>query len=363
MSRPVTRRISGSGELPPATLAWSDELGKRVRRGDFAELAVSTTRKILDSIQSGHWEVAAQLLDYWLEEAKIPYVICAVWMDGFVEWFRTKGVPEREVEVELERLRTLLAFPDGGPYDPSERWNAISAAAGSLAGRLRVYEITAEAAATELDAVRESWRQLDERITDMIGGLLTFVAARFGEAAIEDCFRFVLEPYLQERYKPYDPRERPYEETTYRNLVLSFESMHAHLVGPARQGDVEFEEHDDRYVLRFDPCGSGGRMMRGDLVEGTPSRAEPPYNFGFTREEHDWAWNEKGVCYYCSHCCFALERWPAEQWGHPVRVVDSPLYPDETGGPEPKKCTWTIYKHLEAIPPEAYERIGLRKPD
>jgi hypothetical protein len=46
-----------------------------------------------------------------------------------------------------------------------------------------------------------------------------------------------------------------------------------------------------------------------------------------------------------------------------VRVVDSPLYPDETSGPEPKKCRWTIYKNTDAIPAEAYERIGLKKPE
>ena len=49
------------------------------------------------------------------------------------------------------------------------------------------------------------------------------------------------------------------------------------------------------------------------------------------KEEHDWSWNEKGVCVYCAHCCFALEYWPAKHWGHPLRVIDSPLYPDETG--------------------------------
>jgi hypothetical protein len=45
-----------------------------------------------------------------------------------------------------------------------------------------------------------------------------------------------------------------------------------------------------------------------------------------------------------------------------VRVVDSPLY-GESQGPEPKKCTWTVYKRLDAIPAQAYERIGRRKPE
>jgi hypothetical protein len=123
--------------------------------------------------------------------------------------------------------------------------------------------------------------------------------------------------------------------------------MRAHLCGPDRRGDLDVEEDDDKIVVAFDPCGSGGRQQREQ-------------DLGVTRERHDWAWNETGVCYYCAHCCFALELWPAEQWGHPVRVVDSPLR-DEARGPEPKKCTWTIYKRLEAIPPEAYERIGRTK--
>ena len=43
-------------------------------------------------------------------------------------------------------------------------------------------------------------------------------------------------------------------------------------------------------------------------------------------------------------------------------MIDSPLYPEETEGAAPQKCTWTIYKSIEAIPDAAYERIGLQKP-
>ena len=85
------------------------------------------------------------------------------------------------------------------------------------------------------------------------------LARTFGEPRIEDAYRFVLEPYLQERYSPFDIRERPYEDTLYRNLYLSFEAMRGHLGGPGRLGDMELEEHEDRIVIRFDPCGSGGR--------------------------------------------------------------------------------------------------------
>lgn len=356
------RNISGSTKPLPTTLTWSDDLRKRVRTGDWQDQAISTTRKIQESIDQGEWELAAQLIDYWMEEAKVVYVIYQVWDEGFVDFLRGKGVPDDEIDAEIARLRELLAFTDGKPFETTARWEAIGVAAGLLANRLRCYETTPEEALAGLAEIQEGWRQLHDRGADFQSGMLTFVARRFGEDAIYDAYASVLEPYLQERYKPFDVRERPYDETLFRNMYLSVEAMRGHLVGPARNGDMEVAEHDDRFVISFDPCGSGGRAQRGDTVEGTPPRAEPPYDFGVTTEEHDWAWNEKGVCYYCAHCCYALEYWPAKNWGHPLRVVDSPLYPSETSGPNPKKCTWTIYKTIDAIPAEAYERIGMEKP-
>ena len=160
----------------------------------------------------------------------------------------------------------------------------------------------------------------------------------------------------------YDTRIHDYSETIERNLYFSLEAMRAHLSGPGRRGDLELEEHPDRWEIRFDPCGSGGAQTRGDEIEETPPRPERPYEFGVTQTEYDWAWNKKGVCYYCVHCCFALELLPEERWGHPVRVVDPPLYPEDTKTATPKKCQWTIYKTLEAIPPEVYERVGRTKP-
>ena len=363
MSTARQKNISGSTKPLPTTLTWSDDLRKRVRTGDWDDQKISTTRKIRESIEAGEWELAAQLIDYWMEEAKVVYVIYQVWDEGFVRFLREQGVPDDEIETEIARLRTLLAFPDGKPFETTARWEALAVAAGLLANRLRGYETTPEDGLTGLADLQEAWRQLHDRGADFQSGMLTYVGRRFGEETIYEAYASVLEPYLQERYKPFDVRERPYEETLFRNLYLSVEAMRGHLVGPNRDGDMDVDEYDDRYVISFDPCGSGGRTQRGDTIEGTPPRAEPPYNFGVTEGKHDWAWNETGVCYYCAHCCYALEYWPAKNWGHPLRVVDSPLYPHETSGPNPKKCTWTIYKSLEAIPAEAYERIGMTKPE
>jgi hypothetical protein len=338
-------------------LIWSQDLAKRVRSGDWADQAVSTVTKIEEAVAAGRGEQAAQLVDYFMEEAKVVYLIYEVWMAGFTEWLGLNGVTEAERDAELSRLKQLLAFPDGTTFEPAPAWDALGVTAGVLGNGLRVGH-RAEA----LEQLREDWRRLHDRYVDLISGLLAYIARRFGEDALEPCYRHVLEPYIDERYMPFDLRERSYEDTLYRNLYTTFEAMRGHLCGPDRRGEMELEEDSDKWVVKFDPCGSGGRSNRGDPIEGTPPRPEPPYEFGVTTEQHDWAWNEKGVCHYCAHCCFALELLPAERWGYPVRVVDPPLYPEESSGEAPKKCTWTIYKRLDAIPEEAYRRIGRTKP-
>jgi hypothetical protein len=352
-------------------LVWSDEIGKRVRTGDWPDQAVPTLTKIEQALGeagdefgllAGRRDTAAQLVDYFMEEAKIVYLIYKVWTAGFLDWLAKEGVPREERRAELERLSGLLAYPDGTPLDTVARWQELSQLAGALANGVRSYDLSVAQASERLEQLREGWRRLHDRYADLMSGLLAFVAARFGEARLEDCYRHVLEPYIQERYSVFDVRRQPYSDTLFRNLYLTFEAMRGHLVGPGRRGDIELEEHADRYEIRFDPCGSGGRTLRGDPDEGTGSRVLAPYEFGVTRERHDWAWNEEGVCYYCAHCCFALEKLPAERWGHPVRVVDPPLWRGEDDPVTHKKCQWTIYKSLEAIPESAYRRIGRQKP-
>ena len=154
MSNRPQRNISGSTKPLPTTLTWSDDLRKRVRTGDWQDQAISTTRKIRDSIEAGEWELAAQLVDYWMEEAKIVYVIYQVWDEGFVAYLDGKGVPREESEAEIARLRELLAFPDGGHFETTARWEALAAKAGLLGNRLRTYETTPADALAALDEIR-----------------------------------------------------------------------------------------------------------------------------------------------------------------------------------------------------------------
>jgi len=88
------KSISGTEANPVVTLEWSEQIGKRVRTGPWTDQAISTTRKILDAIAIGQWELAAQLVDYWMEEAKIVYVITTCGPRVFAPGSPTRASPK-----------------------------------------------------------------------------------------------------------------------------------------------------------------------------------------------------------------------------------------------------------------------------
>ncbi len=155
-----------------------------------------------------------------------------------------------------------MAYPDGTPLDPVARWAELGALAGRIASGIRSYDLSGDDAEPLLRDLSEGWRRLHDRYADLMAGVLAYVARRFGEERLEDCYRAVLEPYIQERYMVFDTRVTPYPETLERNLYLVMEAMRAHLCGPERDGSLGIEEDDDKWVVSFAPCGSGGRSMR-----------------------------------------------------------------------------------------------------
>ena len=140
----------------------------------------------------------------------------------------------------------------------------------------------------------------------------------------------VLLPLFVWRYEKFDIDKYPWDESLEILMLVACEAMRGHLVGPERTGDMELIELEDRYILRFDPCGSGGRTLRGDWIEGTPPRMQPPYDWTVTEEPHTWNHNTPGVCLYCTHCIILMEEMPMDRFGYPVRVIDPPVYDPDT---------------------------------
>lgn len=199
------------------------------------------------------------------------------------------------------------------------------------------------------DYVVPEGKSLHDLMCDWVWDMLTAIAEAHGEEEMYRILRRSQSTWMLKRtFKAFVAM--PVED----RVRLTAEIMRAHHCGPAQDGEIEVIEEEDRYTIRMDPCGSGGRMRRGDPVDGTPSRLGPPYNFGKTAEAHDWSWGRSDVPYYCVHCA-VNEILPMEWGGHPLWVTD--FDPDET-----KPCYWTFYKTAEAIPEIYYTRVGRSKP-
>jgi len=139
-------------------------------------------------------------------------------------------------------------------------------------------------------------------------------------------------------------RKRYYDRTKIFILTIknSKEALQR-LVEQQRAHFSEFTvvEESDRYVVRTDPCGSGGRLRRIKQV-------------GITKKAYPWSWNKIGIPYYCCHCCVYFEILPIELRGYPIRVHEITERLEDP-------CIHYYYKSPELIPDEYFNRIGMVK--
>lgn len=343
----------------PDLFVESASLGRTVRKGSWEDQAVGTYTKLRDCIAAHRADEAAEYLAFFQQEAKVIFALYTQINPDLRSFLESKGMtPERVGEVDAEVL-DLLRLPDGEPFDRDALMRDVTARADECTSAL--VEADWASALMSADAVRETWRRVKDRDGDHSYGLIDAVTKAYGEGVIGEMWDFVIRPLFNWRYASFDVSSQSWDKSLDQLMMVACESMRAHLVGVDRTGDFELIEHDDRYVLRFDPCGSGGRIVRGDVVEGTPSRMEDPYNWSVSQEPHTWNHGQKGICHYCTHCIRLMEEMPMDQFGYPLRVVDPPVYPDSD--PDARQyCQWQMFKDPEAVPVEFYERVGRAKP-
>ncbi len=189
---------------------------------------------------------------------------------------------------------------------------------------------------------------LHDLFCDWIWDLLTKTAEKRGEEATYELCRATQETWMLRRtWKAL--LKMSVEERVYFNAEI----MRSHRGGPKQDGGLDIIEEEDRISIKMDPCGSGGRMRRGDPVGGTPSRLGPPYNFGVTEKAYPWSWSRKNVPYYCIHCAIN-EILPIEWGGYPLWVTG---YSDDASMP----CYWHFYRKPELIPEKCFTRLGFKK--
>ncbi len=107
-------------------------------------------------------------------------------------------------------------------------------------------------------------------------------------------------------------------------------------------GNITVTEELDKYVVRCDPCGSGGQLIR------------KKQNIGIVKKAYPWTWGKSGVPLYCVHCCVLFEILPTELRGYPIRINLLGERPEDP-------CIHYFYKKPELIPEEYFSRIGMTK--
>lgn len=123
----------------------------------------------------------------------------------------------------------------------------------------------------------------------------------------------------------------------------STEETMQYCTGLQKRHHAEFTvtEEQNRYVVRYDPCGTGGRLRRTRRV-------------GTTKKAYPWSWGKTDIPYYCCHCCVNWEMIATELRGYPLRIT---LIGDKPEDP----CVHLFYKKPELIPEEYFTRIGMEK--
>jgi hypothetical protein len=340
-------------------MEFSKVLNRQVRSGDWVDQKLSTFRLIGAALDEARWEDAAELSNYFVVEAKVCWDLYRQWRRDLEDYLLANGVSESDLSAVKAEIAELIRMPDGSFFEPHEEWQKFNDEISEVLAACEQHD--AGGARAKIAGAKEAWRRTHDRDVDTIYAYTSEVSSRLGEEAILDMWEKILQPWFDGRYKRFDVDSFEWSESLDVLMYVTFEAMRGHLVGPERTGDIGLEEFDDRYVFSFDPCGSGGRTVRGDEIEKTGPRMEPPYNWKVSEEPHDWNHYTPGVCLYCAHCIVLTEQMPMDHFGYPVRVIDPPIYAPGNAA-APKQCKWTVFKDPTAVPEEFYTRAGRTKP-
>lgn len=192
------------------------------------------------------------------------------------------------------------------------------------------------------------WKGLHDLYADWSWALYDYIADTYGEEELYKALRTAHAVHMEMTAQVL-PLLGP---VAYSHMLAEF--MRAHRSGPTQLGDVKVTDEGNRIVIECDPCGSGGRMMRGDPVNGTPSRLGPPYNYKVVKGAHPWTWGKENVPRYCVHCAVG-ELHSVEKTGLLSMVIDSPNKPSDP-------CRLIIYEDPNKVPEQYYKRLGKSKP-
>ncbi len=159
--------------------------------------------------------------------------------------------------------------------------------------------------------------------------LLTYIGDHYGDEEVLKALRFrhSVQDQVAERMLGMSPED-----------AVRFKTM----IHRAHHSRMEVTEEKDRYVLKLDPCNTGGRMLREGLKLGKTKKGIPE------------SWGKANVSYYCAHCGLHSIIGVEKGASHPTWVYQPPANPQEP-------CYQYCYKRTEDMPEKFFDELGLKK--
>jgi len=243
-------------ERPVVHMAFDAQIGHRVRVQPWEEQGESSYKLAINALADGEFENAASLGNYTVEEAREGQDLYAAWVDQIRLYLLDQGISQATIKEEEVRLAELLKDDDGVAFDAWQGWATYTheieqfVSACGAGDRAR--------AERHLESARLTWQDTHDKGCDRVYGMLDIVVRQLGEARIGALWEALMAPMF-ETYDRYDTKINPWPQSMHRLILVAAESLRGHLSGPDRAGSVEITEEEDRWALRFDPCGSGDR--------------------------------------------------------------------------------------------------------
>jgi hypothetical protein len=322
--------------LQHVKLEKSATIGRVLRLDDIETIGVSSQTLAEEAIAEGQLDLATALVRYYYEEMDIMNTIMRTWIQDTMRYIVLKagGTEDSAQNAAKGIMRAFWAYPFG----QAERDKAVDALTRG----------DKEQALFWLERMRLAFLNVHDVLVAWMQDQLSFIAEAYQEDAVLETILHTHQDIWGDRYAAWD------KMTPWEKVALTVEGMRGgHFSGMKRRGDVIVEDQGDRYLVAFDPCGSGGVLRRGDPETGR--QAHPLTLHGVNKEAHLWTWQKTEVHWYCSHCAIAMEWLPARKRGYLLRPLDHTL---DHHAP----CPWYIYKEDHLIRDYHYPRTGSTNP-
>jgi len=239
----------------------------------------------------------------------------------------------------LCRFRFMKAAVSGERFFSGEDLAAAATPKCALA-LVRLRQGRLEGIADLLRDHHRHWRPLHDFLNLWVTLLESIMHRRCGVEYVNDLVGGTYIPMWQESYKLYGGLD---DRTILRMLAHTW---YYH------QATFQVEEEEDRFKFTLDPCGSGGRLFRGEMGEDTPRYGN---GLSLVDSPHLCTFFRKGFPVYCTHC--ALSNLDQFQGKPRIFVVDGHVMKDPQS-----PCIQYLYKKhaMERIPASLLEQVACR---